>query len=163
MSDKVIVKNDGSPFSTHAAALLVLRKKKLPETEYTVREIEDGFGIVKIPVPIPEDLLEDDEFAVSEELSTCDYAWVQISPPSGAHDLKKVPLTCNGACILASRSVPVCLPRSYIGILDDAIITDHRAVDDPDGTPLVTERLRFPYNYLRVGTRKEFEKLFAGA
>ena len=61
---------------------------------------------------------------------------------------------------MAARGVDVCLPRSYVGVLRDAVVKNHRCVDDPEGTPDVTEAPRYPFQYIRAGTREEYLSMF---
>lgn len=150
---KEIVRQDnGSCFESADVAKEIFLKKGLDPKKYAiVQSVEENGWLI----------VEKDEFThanLSHKMKAIlrdeKFLWIRISPGSSDNDLKKIPITIRGATIICSRGVDLCLPESYVKVLETAIegIWDNN---------VRFERLRFPFMIIREGTRAEFEELFS--
>lgn len=152
MSKEEIIKADnGSCFENKDVARDVFIKKGLDPKKYAiVQSIEEGGWIIQKKESFSQVNLSRKMKAVLKDEK---FLWVRLSPPSG-NDLKKIPITVRGATIICARGVDICLPESYVKVLETAI-------EGVWENGVRYERLRCPFMIIREGTRKEFEELFS--
>ena len=157
MSDPILG-SDGSPFKTLTAAKMVFTKRKLDAEKYVIEELSEdegkGFRIIEAPEKIAEPVVIDSK----GNIEMGEFPIIRIGPP-GRGESKKVDLGLNGVLYRVTRGRNVCLPKSFVKVLDTAVERVYPELEEgEDAKPY--DRQRFPYTFIRNGTRSDFVKMF---
>lgn len=150
-----IVSKDGSPFKTLTAAKVAFTKLGLSVDEYAVEEVEDsgGFRIIKRDGSIAEPVV----VGADGKIKMGDYPVIMIAP-GGKGELKKVPIGVGGVVLNVERGKQVCIPFTYVDVLDHTIEVIYPEVDEGEEAEPY-KRPRYSYTFIRNGTRAEFERM----
>ena len=159
MSD-LILKQNGTPFGSAAAANMVLSKKYDPK-RYVVEECEGGFGIAFKEYDEEEEVFKEYDSESSDATHK-----IVVFAAGGPGSLKKIPITVNGACLRYARDVEVCVPVGHLKAIDNAIEIRHRNIEedfDPEEDEEYRVIQRFPYRVIRDSSLQEFNAMMSAA
>lgn len=150
----MILKNDGTPYATEAAARSAMVTKGLSDAQYEIESYAEGWAIVKKeePAPVPPVQAHNDG-PVHDKMAP--YWILQFSNKVKETDFDDVTLCWEGMNMIFQRQKKVIVPQPFREAADHATYDIFSTVPGELNKVVGTVQ-RFPYVVLGTSTREEF-------
>lgn len=142
--EQLILSTQGNPFKSANAARSVIDKKGLDPNKFVVKEVQDGFAIVR----------------KTETKEKEKYYRVTFNQRSDPKETEDVEALVNGEPLILQRGVPTIIPERYKVAFDNA--TRDVFVQKPNHPRKIVGQVQlYPYALAGEATKKEYDELKA--